>query len=423
MATGDDGSTNVGFGGGFYNASSSLQLINCSLSGNAVSVSGIISDATAGGAISMQLSSSLVLTNCIAWHTDGVINAFDKTNPTSTITATYSLFNNTTNVDITGPGNLTTAISPFASTTSVALGACSPAINAGNPVSQTVATAPYSATALPATDLLRASRIVSNRVDMGALEYQGAPGYPVAFTLTPVSTTVVCAGSSVSVPVGLTGTVVGYQWYKDGSPVVSQTAATLSIPAVTTANAGNYSVVITGTCNSLTSTAISLTVNDLSTFTVNSATVCQGQVASLLASGCNGQVVWSTGATGSSLTVTAGSSTTILTATCTVGSCQATASGNVVGIALPPPAQILSLSTDESACPVRLLGRGVGSSFTFTNTQGYVFSNVFRTGGSHELRGLAVSQPGVYTLTAIYTNECGSSVPVSQMVTVSKACP
>ncbi|WP_367120188.1 choice-of-anchor Q domain-containing protein, partial [Spirosoma sp. 48-14] len=46
----------------------------------------------------------------------------------------------------------------------------SPAINAGTPASVTVASGPYSATALPATDLVGNARIVGGRVDMGAVE-------------------------------------------------------------------------------------------------------------------------------------------------------------------------------------------------------------------------------------------------------------
>ena len=275
---------------------------------------------------------------------------------------------------------------------------------------------------------------------MGAIEYVSLSNVPLVIVQQPVAGSVACAGSSVSVPVGLVGTVNAYQWYKGSTAVVSQTTATLSIPSATTTDAatsvgatsvgatsvgGSYSLVVTGACNSLTSTAFSLTVNDATAFTVTSATVCQSQAVSLSASGCSpGTVRWSTGYTGTVLTVTAGVSTSVITATCTVGSCSATASGSiVVSQVLPPASSIISLRADESACPVRLLGQGVGTVFVFTGPGGYVFSNVFRTGGLHDLRGLVVTKPGTYTLRATYTNECGSSVPVSQSVTVGRSCP
>ncbi len=204
------------------------------------------------------------------------------------------------------------------------------------------------------------------------------------------------------------------------------TGATTAGISVSVADA--YSVTATG-ANGCTAVSQSLSVSqDVSLpFAINSVTVCVGQRFSLQASGCgSGQVLWSTGAAGSSLLLTAGSSNTVISATCTVGSCSATASGSVVigtGILLPPASQILSLRADESACPVKLLGQGVGTTFVFTGPKGYVFSSVFRDGGTYDLSGQGVTQPGVYTLTGSYTTECGTSQPVTRTVAVGRSCP
>ncbi|MBD2702656.1 hypothetical protein IC229_18565 [Spirosoma sp. BT702] len=83
-------------------------------------------------------------------------------------------------------------------------------------------------------------------------------------TQQPAASSVVCEGSAVTVSVSASGTVSTYQWYKDGAAitnVASATTATLTLPAVTTANSGSYSVVVTGACNSVTSAVFSLTVN------------------------------------------------------------------------------------------------------------------------------------------------------------------
>ena len=90
----------------------------------------------------------------------------------------------------------------------------------------------------------------------------------------------------------------------------------------------------------------------------------------------------------------------------------------------PASAVITSLSAVESGCPVRLIGQGTGNSFVFTGPNGYVFSNVFRQAGSHMIFAEGITNPGVYTLSATNVTNCGgSSVPVNQIVTVTRSCP
>ena len=85
-----------------------------------------------------------------------------------------------------------------------------------------------------------------------------APG--VTLTQQPVSSSTVIVGDNVQVPVGISGTPTGYQWYQDGVPVSGQTSATLNLTNVQLGQAGNYTLVATSACNSVTSTAFSLTV-------------------------------------------------------------------------------------------------------------------------------------------------------------------
>lgn len=72
----------------------------------------------------------------------------------------------------------------------------------------------------------------------------------------------VAAGASVTLSVTAAGTApLTYQWYKDGTPVAGQTSATYSIAAVAVAQAGSYTVVVTGPGGSVTSSAAALTVS------------------------------------------------------------------------------------------------------------------------------------------------------------------
>jgi hypothetical protein len=153
-------------GGVFINYFSSLVLTNCSLQSN---------QADFGGAINNSYS-TVVLTNSVLWGNGGANTI--NTDRTSSVSASYSLFDNTVTGYDNGVGNLTTTASPFVSANSVALPACSPAIDAGNSAS-------YAAVTSFTTDITGNPRIVGNSIDMGAVELQGTP---------PALHAVVCVG-------------------------------------------------------------------------------------------------------------------------------------------------------------------------------------------------------------------------------------
>ena len=79
------------------------------------------------------------------------------------------------------------------------------------------------------------------------------------FTVQPQSQ-YVAAGTSVTFT-GAADAVQSYRWHKDGAPLASATAATLTIPGATAADMGFYSVTATGASGSVTSAVATLTVN------------------------------------------------------------------------------------------------------------------------------------------------------------------
>lgn len=102
-----------------------------------------------------------------------------------------------------------------------------------------------------------------------ALEVQ----YPPAITTQPAGRGAT-VGDAVSFTVAASGDApLAYQWHKNGGPITGATGATLTLPAVTTADAGNYHCVVTNAAGSAASDAAALTVQKATaTVTVENAT-------------------------------------------------------------------------------------------------------------------------------------------------------
>ncbi|GAB4024576.1 hypothetical protein GCM10028809_02080 [Spirosoma gilvum] len=111
-----------------------------------------------------------------------------------------------------------------------------------------------------------------------------------SITNQPAAGLAVCTGSSATATVGISGAASGYQWFRNGTAVDGQTSATLSLTNVQVANAGDYVVVVSGACQSVTSTAFSLTVNAAPSANINPsnpALTCTSPTVSLTATGGN----------------------------------------------------------------------------------------------------------------------------------------
>lgn len=221
---------------GALSGSSSPTLINCSLQGNS---------APAGGAIygngGLSGSSQTVLTNSVVFGNGGS-NTFGTSS--ASVVTSYCLFESSVTGYAGGIGNLTGVSStPFASTVSVALSSCSPAINAGNPASTTVASGPYSFTALPTNDLVGKPRIFGGRMDMGAVEFQSAP---TLLTLTNPTLTTATVGQPFSQSFAATGGSVPYSFgLASGSVPPGLNLATTGVLSGTPSQAASFTLGVT----------------------------------------------------------------------------------------------------------------------------------------------------------------------------------
>lgn len=107
-------------------------------------------------------------------------------------------------------------------------------------------------------------------------------------TVTPSSGILVrCIGQQATFTVTATGHNLVYQWKKDGNNINGATQASFVIPSYTTADAGTYTVEVSGTCGNATSFGISLqTAQPLSVTSLPSnITTCSGNNATFVITG------------------------------------------------------------------------------------------------------------------------------------------
>lgn len=82
---------------------------------------------------------------------------------------------------------------------------------------------------------------------------------PAAITTQPSSQSVV-AGGSASFSVAASGSVLNYQWNFNGAAIAGATSSTYSFSNAQSINSGNYTVTVSNSANSVTSSAATLTV-------------------------------------------------------------------------------------------------------------------------------------------------------------------
>jgi hypothetical protein len=237
----------------------------------------------------------------------------------------------------------------------------------------------------------------------------------------PLSQTV-CAGQSVtfSVNAGVTSGAT-YQWRRNGLNIVGATASSYTIASTATGDAGNYDVVVSGTCPpSVTSSVAVLTINESPVITsqpVASQSVCEGSGASfsVTATGTGLSYQWKkngvdiAGATASTyniaatVTADAGTYTVQVTGACAPG---VTSIGSVLTINEQP--EIITQPLSQTVC--------AGQSVTFSVNAGVT------SGATYQWRRNGLNIVGAtsssYTIASTATGDAGN-----YDVVVSGTCP
>ena len=100
---------------------------------------------------------------------------------------------------------------------------------------------------------------------------------PVTITTHPNATTT-CEGGNATFTVQASGTITGYKWYRNGTAINGATIANYQLTTSLTNNGDKYKVDVLGSCGTVTSGEVTLTVNAKPVITAqpSGATKCVG---------------------------------------------------------------------------------------------------------------------------------------------------
>ncbi len=254
----------------------------------------------------------------------------------------------------------------------------------------------------------------------------------------PLSATVVasqsqvCANTSFVVSATASGgePPYRYDWIQpDGAmSIASENSLTVSTGVT---GGQTFSVMVYDATDAfVSSNVVSVTVNALPPVSISAMpalAVIPGNSVTLTASGAD-SYTWSSGVLSPAVVLTNVTSATTLSVTGTTGECTAIATAavslscdqTIIADAVSIT-QTTALGPDN--CSVQLTGTGFGTGYTITGPNGYVFSTVYRRIGSYAINGLNVKQPGEYTFSVSYQNNCGEvSTDTMTYVVTGTAC-
>jgi gliding motility-associated-like protein len=250
-------------------------------------------------------------------------------------------------------------------------------------------------------------------------------------TTQPVALTTLCVGDQLILSAPATGTNITYQWFRGTTALAGQTAATLNIAAVTTADAGTYTVVITNPCQVVTSEEAVVIVNELPVITADplGVTVCEGQAINLsvTATGTGLTYQWSLGGVAipgaTSATYTVASATLANAGNYTVlvnGICNAPVNSAVATVVVN---QVINITAPPQANTVLCAGQTLNLSVTATGTnltyQWFRGTTALTGQTSNILNIAAVTTAEAGTYTVVITNPCGTVTSTNAVVIVN----
>jgi hypothetical protein len=186
----------------------------------------------------------------------------------------------------------------------------------------------------------------------------------------------------------------------------SETTASITVSPVTTTT---YEVTVTDASNCSATAATTVTVNDLpNASAANDQTICNGQTATLTATGGD-DYIWSTTETTASISVSPVSTTTYSVTVTDINNCSNTASATITVNDLP----VVSITGTSTIC--------AGDTVTLTATGGSTFN--WNNGETTATIDVAPQSNDSYTVTVTNGNNCSATASASITVNPLPAAP
>jgi trimeric autotransporter adhesin len=252
---------------------------------------------------------------------------------------------------------------------------------------------------------------------------------PATAINTQPSSPTVCAGAPASFSVGATGAGLSYQWRKGGVNIPGATASSYSIASAAAGDAGNYDVIVAGTCGTATSTAATLTVNPVTAITMQPANqpACEDGPAtfSVTATGVGLTYQWRRnninigGATASSYVIAAASAGDAGNYDVVVTGACGSVTSSAASLTLNAATAINTQPTDQTVCvaaPANFSVAASGTSLTYQWRKGGV-NIAGATGSSYNIPATVAGDAGNYDV--VVTGACGTVTSNSTSLTVN----
>ncbi len=268
--------------------------------------------------------------------------------------------------------------------------------------------------------------VATNTCNPGGITSTGAiltVGTAVSVATQPANVTT-CAGTDATFTAGITGTGATYQWQLSQSGaafanIAGATSTSLTVTGVTAAMSGNrYQLVVTGSCNNVTSGIATLTVNTLIAITQQptSVTICNGANTSFsVTAGSGATYQWQLSQAGGAFTNISGATSasyavTAATTTMNGNSYRVVISGSPCGTTTSNAATLTVNATPVVSIAEVTVGGVIGVQATVTPAGAYTYEwykeGVLVTNLSGAFNASTTLQNGAYTVVATSALGC-----------------